>query len=193
MVYVNGQTGKTDGEVVTSGERLRSYAAAIFLATFLEFFAFVLFIFALNKIGPERIFLFWVLFLMIFAGSLTGNLPKKMTRERNGKNETVDMYADIDYVKKDFVKPMHIVIRRVFIGILLLPAAIASCKLTSRLSGPPPSITEAALITFVFSVIWTVIFMEIHLKKEKEQKPAEYNDYLNMSVTDILESSEQVY
>lgn len=193
MVYVNGQTGKTDGEVVTSRERLRSYAAAIFLSTCLEFFAFVLFIFALDRIGFESIFLFWVLFLMIFAGSLTGNLPKKVTRERNGKNENVDMYADIDYIKKDFVKPMHIVIRRVFIGILFLPAAMAFCKLPGRLYGPPPSITEAALITFIFSVIWTVIFMETHVRKEKEQNPAEYNDYLNMSVTDILESSEQVY
>lgn len=192
MVYVNGQTGKTDGEVVTSRERLRSYAAAIFLSTFLEFFAFVLFILAMNRIGFENFFLFWALFLMIFAGSLTGNLPKKMTRERNGKNESVDMYADIDYVKNDFVKPMHIVVRRVFIGILFLPVAMAYCKL---LNGSTSSslYMEAALFSFVLSLIWTVIFMEIHVKKEKEQKPAEYNDYLSMSVTDVLSTSEQIY
>lgn len=192
-VYVNGQTGKTDGEVVTSRERMKSYAVTLFLSTYLEFFAFVLLGLSVKGLGFESIFLIWILYFMFYAGSLTGNLPKKITRENNGKKETVDMYADIDYVKKDFVKPIHIVIRRVVIGIVLLPISVTVSRLSASLSHSLPRMMEAALFTFVLSLVWTVIFMEMHVKKEKEQKPAEYNDYLNMSVTDILESSEQVY
>ncbi len=194
MVYVNGQTGKADGQVVTSGERLRSYAVALFLSTFLEFFSFLLLGLALfdNKRGTYDLRLF-LAFAVIFAASLSGNLPRKVQRERNGRKETVEMYSDIDYIKKDYVKPKNVVIRRLLIGIILLPIAMGCSSYRIPASSGSSQLLALGFITLVLSAVWTVLFMSIHVRKEAEQKPAEYNDYLNMSVTDILESSEQVY
>ncbi len=139
----------------------------------------------------------WFLFISFFVGSLTGNFSKmlagKRAGKRNGKKETVNMYADIEYVKKDYVKPKNIMIRRTIIGTLLLPIAVAYSRSIRLPFASSPSMPEAALFTLVLSVIWTALFMRIHIKKEKEQKPAEYNDYLNMSITDVLASSEHVY
>ncbi len=197
MVYVNGQTGKTDGEVVSSEERLKSYAVVIFLATFLEYFSLILFLLSLNGWKLEDIAVMWFIFISFFVGSLTGNfsnmLAGKRAGKRNGKKETVNMYADIEYVKKDYVKPKNIMIRRTIIGTLLLPIAVAYSRSIRLPFVSSPSMPEAALFTLVLSVVWTAIFMGIHVKKEKEQKPAEYNDYLNMSITDVLASSEHVY
>ncbi|MDE6714000.1 MAG: TFIIB-type zinc ribbon-containing protein [Lachnospiraceae bacterium] len=193
MVYVNGQTGKTDGEVVSSRERLNSYAVTLFLSTFLEYFVLLIFLLSMNGLDFENVAMLWGIFIAFFVGSLTGNLPNKLTRNRNGKKETVEMYADIEYVKKDFVKPGNIMIRRVAIGTLFLPIAVAFSRSPGLPSSSSPHMPEAALLSLVLSVAWTALFMGIHVKKEKEQKPAEYNDYLNMSITDILESSEHVY
>ncbi|MDE6531739.1 MAG: TFIIB-type zinc ribbon-containing protein [Lachnospiraceae bacterium] len=192
MVYVNGQTGKADGEVVSSRERLKSYAVTLFLSTYFEYFALLLFMLSMHGLKPGEVVEIWVIFFAFFVGSLTGNLPKKLTRKRNGKKETVELYADIEYVKKDFVKPIYIAIRRMIIGILFLPIALAYSS-SSRLSASSSHMLESVLFAFVLSAVWTALFLGIHVKKEKEQKPAEYNDYLNMSITDILESSEHVY
>ncbi len=193
MVYVNGQTGKADGEVVSSKERMNSYAVTVFLSTYLEYFALLLFLLSLNGLSLENVAMLWGIFISCFVGSLTGNLPKRLTRKHNRREETVEMYADIEYVKKDFVKPRNIVIRRTIIGTLLLPIAVAFSHSPRFPYAFSLNMLEVALLTLVLSVVWTVLFLEIHVQKEKEQKPAEYNDYLNMSITDILESSEQVY
>ena len=200
MVYVNGQTGKTDGEVVSSAERLKSQALTLGLSTYLAYFSFLLFALSLyvvaiklNGVGLEYVFMIWMAFIWLFIASLSGNLPAKMSRKRNGKNESVDMYADIDFVKKDFAKPINITVRRILLGVVLLPVAVAFSN-SKRLPAPSSSrMLEAAFLALVLSVVWTGLFMKLHVEKEKEQKPAEYNDYLNMSVTDILESSEQIY
>ncbi len=193
MVYVNGQTGKTDGEVVSSKERMHSYAVTLFLSTYLEYFALLLFMLSMHGMKFETVVTIWGIFIAFFVGSLTGDLPRKLTRRRNGRNETVEMYADIEYVKKDFVKPRNIMIRRMIIGTLFLPIALAFSRYPSLSSHSSPNMLETAFFALVLSVVWTTLFMGIHAKKEKEQKPAEYNDYLNMSITDILESSENVY
>lgn len=195
-VYVNGQTGKVDGEVVTSKERMKSYSAVLFLSTYLEFFDFMLLLISMCSMYMmygDLIPVVGGMFIAFFVGSLTGNLSNRVSNKKGGKNETMDLYSDIDYVKKDLTKPKHIAIRRIIIGTLFSPVAWGFSRLPSLQSHASSNTVEALLITFVLTLIWTILFMEIHLKKEKEQKPAEYNDYLNMSVTDILESSEQVY
>lgn len=196
MVYVNGQTGKTDGEVVSSEERLNSFAVTLFLTTYLVYFSLMIFMLSFNGPKFQYIAVLWSIFIALFAGSLTGKLPKKFMGERKEKKETVDMYADIEYVKRDFLNPKYIMIRRAIIGTLLLPIAVAysrSPRLLRLLYATSPSMLGVALFALVLSVVWTTLFIETHVKKEKEQKPAEYNDYLNMSITDVLASSEHVY
>lgn len=189
MVYVNGQTGKADGEVVSSAERLKSCAFTLFFSGCYEYFVCILFILSFQG-DVARL---WYLFIGAFLASFPESLQKKRpSRKRNGKKDTVELYADIDYVKNDFVKPIIIMIRRTIIGTLVLWVITTLDRSPSLPFFTMTHMPAAALAALVLSVIWTWVFMKFYVKKEKEQKPAEYNDYLNMSVTDILESSEQL-
>ncbi len=176
MVYVNGQTGKTDGEVVSSEERLKSYIFTLFLSTYFEYFAFLLLVLSL-KGNTSRL---WRVLSCAFIGSLPENVQKKPIGKRSGKKDTVELYADVDYVKNDFVKPKVIMIRRTIVGALVLPIAAAINRSHAVPFFSSTRIPEAAFFALIISIVWTALYMETHVKKEKEQKPAEYNDYLKM-------------
>lgn len=189
MVYVNGQTGKTDGEVVSSKERLKSCAFTLFLSTYFEYFAFLFLALSLKGNTSQL----WRVLFSALIGSLPENVQKKPIGKRSGRKDTVELYADVDYVKNDFVKPRNIMIRRTIIGAVVLPIVEVINHSHAMSFFSSPHMPEAAFFALIISIVWTTLFMETHVKKEKEQKPAEYNDYLNMSMTDILESSEQIY
>lgn len=189
MVYVNGQTGKTDGEVVSSRERLKSCAFTLFLSTYFEYFAFIFLALSLKGNTSQL----WRVLSCAFIGSLPENIQKKPIGKRSGRIDTAELYADVDYVKKDFVKPRIIMIRRTIVGALVLPIVAALNRAHAMSFFSSTHMPGAAFFALIISIVWTTLFMETHVKKEKEQKPAEYNDYLKMSMTDVLESSEQIY
>lgn len=196
MVYINGQTGKADGEVVVEEQRSSREFMMLFLANLWECLGLTLMAFVfMGGSGSRRrssslgFYVITLGLLHILSGD--GSVFKK-------KNSNTDVLADISWkngsVSKYMRGPKKVIPLKFILGTVFLLIgiggyeALAKYLLRYKLSQLFPILV---IISVVVAVVGTYIYFKKYIEDQTRQDKAEYSDYLQSDNTLVLESSVQ--
>lgn len=197
MVYVNGQTGKTDGEVVMEEERNSRDFLVLALANFWECLGLLM----VNSVFWRRstfrrrhsVSLIELATVLGLLHVITGNfsLFKK-------KNSYTDVSPNISWRNGKVIKhlqgPAKAAKLKFILGTIFFVIGIGGYGIMgTTLQGIKLSQVFPVLIiaSIIIAVIGTLIYLKKYIKDQNRQDTAEYTDYVQAERTVVLESSEQ--
>lgn len=197
MVYVNGQTGKTDGEVVIEEQRNSRDFLALFLANFWECLGLMM----LNSVFQWRpgfrrrhslpLVTYVTMLGLLYILTGDGTLFKK-------KNSYTDVSPNISWRNGRAMKylqgPSKMVPIKLILGTVFFVIGIGGYGIMrTTLRGIPLSRLFPILIivSIIIAVIGTLVYFKKYVKDQTRQDTAEYTDYVQAERTVVLESSEQ--
>lgn len=193
-VYVNGQTGKADGEVLVGEERTTADFFLLFLAAFAECFGviFPLWSLVLGILRLDPMYIMGIVF-----GILMIVVPLAQAGGSSGNDDTMKGFewkSDLEYNKRAEADPKRARVKYFIIGIIgfiigMLIFGRSSETLRARVLLNLPEMLGVAFLTAVF---WTVLFMKKHVNRSVMREEAEYTDYVRAAQSVILESSEKL-
>ena len=190
LVYVNGQTGKADGEVIFANKKYEIDVAGYAIATFVESFPLAMLFFAL---GIDRNFGYF--FYIIFS-ALSGLAPyisfRRLLKRKTGMGSPLVTQKVEDEKKHSLTTRIFI---KLLIGAGLLFYTLSLYKfLTERGAGIILSskLPESFLVAFLIAAFVGFMFARSHVKELQKREVSEYTDYLPMSHSVVLEGSEEV-
>lgn len=189
-VYVNGQTGKADGEVIVGEERTTVNFILMLLSAFGQYFGilFLLNVLLLRFTGKGKIelLLTFIGFFSFLIWIVIGNFKKS--------SEDIEWKAEIEYNKRGNNDPKRVRMKKFIIGFICFFIGAIICGvcgkifLTTILSNLP----ELLGLAFLPGIIWTIWFMVKHVNRSAQKEEVEYTDYIKAAQTVILESSEKL-
>lgn len=198
MVYVNGQTGKTDGEVVMEEQRNGRDFMILFFANFWECLGLLMTggVFSSPGRSPRRrgnVSLLSYVMVLGLLHVLTGD--GSLFRR---KNSYTDISPKISWRNGKVMKylqgpakaaPLKFILGTVFFVIGIGGYGIMGTTLQGiKLSRLFPVLVIASII---IAVIGTLVYFKRYVKDQTRQDTAEYTDYVQAERTVVLESSEQ--
>ncbi|MGN0326693.1 MAG: hypothetical protein ACI4DW_10280 [Lachnospiraceae bacterium] len=191
-VYVNGQTGKTDGEVLVIEKRTLTDYLVLMLATFWLYFSVLLLLYPFLALSGRLLPMVVTTILLMIAETISFGKGSPLRQQENNM-KGFELFSDIEYVKKDSKDPKKVLWRSLIIGTVAFVLAMGSYSvfhsaLRYKMSGVLP---ELLGVSAVAAAVWSVFFMSRHVKEQAQQEKAEYTDYLRASQSIIKESSEQ--
>lgn len=186
MVYINGQTGKVNGDIATANEANRKDFWMIVGATFAEIFCVCFFIACYmntNSIlkGADGFLIYCLIIILL--------IPSYMSLSSKKKNSD-----SIEYNTKSRKEPISIILRRLIVGAVFGILNVGNIKLLKdlTLSSVFFIVAECILFTLVGTGITMVFFTKYEKKSFAEEETVEYWDYLKDKKTVVLESSEKI-
>lgn len=197
MVYVNGQTGKTDGEVVIEEQRNTRDFWVLFLANIWECLGLLTMasVFMHRRRFSRRGSVSLLTYVMILG--LLHILTGEGTLFRK-KNRYTDTTANISWKNGSVLKylqgPEKIVPIKFILGTIFFVIGIGGYGLLGRtLQGYQLSqmFPILVIVSIIIAIVGTWIYFNKYVKDQKRQDTAEYTDYLQADRTIIMESSEQ--
>ena len=197
MVYVNGQTGKTDGEVVIEEQRNTRDFLVLFLANFWESLGLLMMysVFARRRRFTRRhsasLFSYAILLGLLHILTGDGSIFRK-------KNRYTDATANISLKDGSIIKylqgPAKLVPIKFILGAIFFVIGFGGYGILGvTLQGQKLSLLFPILVivSIIIAAIGTGIYFKKYVKDQTRQDTAEYTDYLQADDTIILESSEQ--
>ena len=218
MVYVNGQTGKADGDIVVQKDRTKIDYILLLLISVWEYLGILVlghaFLapmiggmsaitglatgLAVGKYFSGMFFCMLICLALQYVPIKNSGRRRRYTHYSPAELQRMDMYDDIEYRKMDKKDPKKVSIRKFIIGTVLFFAGIIwYASEASAVQKLNPGYTLSAvfpmllLISVIFGAATTYVFMRNYLQEQTKQEVAEYQDYLKAANTVILESSEQ--
>lgn len=189
-VYVNGQTGKADGEVLVGEEKTILSFILLFLSAFGQYFGilFLLDVVLLRFTGKGSIEVLLTLigFFSFLIWIVIGNFKKS--------SEDMEWKAEIDFNKRAKTDPKRVRMKNFIIGIICFFIGAIICGTFGKifLITILSNLLELLGLAFLPGIIWTVWFMSKHVNRSLQKEEVEYTDYIKVAQSVILESSEKV-
>lgn len=192
-VYVNGQTGKADGQVLVGEERTAGDFILLFLSAFAQYFGIL---FLLNVLLLRWTNVASVEVLLIYIGGflLLGWLIIEKAKDAFGvASEDVEWKSDIEYNQRAKTDPKRAKLKKSIIGSIFIVIGMFICLSSGEtfVSRILLNLPELMGLAFLPGLVWTVWFMSKRTKQSVQTEEAEYTDYLKAAQSVILESSEQ--
>lgn len=193
-VYVNGQTGKADGEALVGEEKTTKSFILLFLSAFAEYFGmlFLLNVLLLRYLNVESLkgVLNFAVLLLIFIWIVIGNLKfgdKKASEDFEWK-------ASIEYNKRAKSNPKRVRMINFIIGITCIVFGAYICKTCGKIFITKILSNLLGLLGMAFlpGILWALWFMYKHVGQSPQGEKVEYKDYLKAAQSVILESSEKL-
>lgn len=193
-VYVNGQTGKADGEVLIGEERTAVSFITMFLGAFWEFFG-ILFLLSISfwrifRSAAGSVFLsmaFVIIFSVIalFKGGGVVN---------SGTMEGFEWDSQIAYNQRSRSDPKRVRIKKFIIGTVCFAAGAILYSVSARSAGMSlwPVLPKLLVMSAAAGFLWTLWFMKKHIRTSIRKETVEYSDYVKAAQSVILESSEKL-
>ncbi|HOO79555.1 MAG TPA: hypothetical protein PLQ04_04120 [Lachnospiraceae bacterium] len=192
-VYVNGQTGKTDGEVIEDAGKFRKES----LFQFLSYFVLCLPLFLLLGIfiNPQWFMEFISVPFILFVATLLPGILKQKGRGLRKAGRKEQRYTDeIQYRKKSILKPDMVLLLRIVIGMIGLIIALNcySLQTTGDITGA--RLIGMIVLTLLSAMIFTYSFQKKYRATMQKREEVEYTDYLKPYGTKVLteETTENV-
>lgn len=190
-VYVNGQTGKADGEVIVGEERTTVSFILMLLSAFGEYLGLLFLLDALLlrflRIGGMNVVLVIVGVALFISQILFG----KGNLVDDKALEGFEWKSDIEYNKRAANDPKRVKVKKTIIGILCLIVGMIVCSTSGQAARILHNLPELLGVSFLAGIFWTMWFMKKHVGRTVQREEAEYTDYVKAAQTVILESSEK--
>lgn len=192
-VYVNGQTGKADGQVLVGEEKTVGNFIFLLLSAFAQYFGllFLLNVLVLRwtKVGSIDVLL-TVLGGFLFLGWVIVQRAKEIFDDTS---EDAEWKADIKYNQRAKTDPKRARLKKSIIGSICIVIGMFICLSSDEIfvSKILHNLPELTGLAFLPGIIWTVWFMNKRAKQSVQKEEAEYTDYLKAAQSVILGSSEQ--
>ncbi len=194
LVYINGQTGKADGEILVEGAKSGREKAGIFCANLALCYAICMLFFAFWGIGSSHPLskmcmpVVIIAILSIMGPDSLGGILSKMA----AGNESLKMAEDIEFRRRLKLDVRHAIVGR-FIGAIAVffLAIIVRSFFTFATAHSLASYNFISIcLGSLMAAVATAIFIKKRRAKLMEKEEVEYTDYLEPSSVKVLKAND---
>ncbi len=192
-VYVNGQTGKADGQVLVGEEKTAGNFILLFLSAFAQYFGILFLLNVLllrwTKVGSIEVLLTFIGGFLLLGWIIIGNIKSTF----GDSSEDVEWKADIEYNQRAKTDSKRAKLKKSIIGSICIVIGMFICLSSDEIfvSRILHNLPELMGLAFLPGIIWTIWFMSKHVNQSVQKEEVEYTDYLKAAQSVILESSEK--